>query len=521
MLILFVAFFTNAIAEDWPMGSYDFSGSRHQPESSFTKRTVSSAYVKWFRPNPAAVLCQPVIVDDYAYYGDATGAYFAINISTGTDIWTTQLSGLVSNGAFVRGNKLYVCTIFGYCYCKNRFTGINNWVAPQPNAVWSTPLLIGDILYVSLNPSEDTVTEEYLREHCCQKRASLRLLNAHTGVNITETFWIPPATFINVTVPLPNVYDGLGSNTTFRYGPSGASTWGDLAYSPELGLIFAATGQANSPNASGLAPHGVDSMIAFRLDGSIKWIKSVRELRNNDINDIYNSGLYFNPLKPIDMDLGNGPMVYKTKIRGHTRTVVATGDKQGNWYIFDAETGDVLNGNGYEALLPGPPVAGSSGGFNLQSAYFKQGSKVRCIGNLVSSFNLKTCSTSGGTESECVRYDWDGNYSSSIVSMKDDGSGEHKRYSKTKTHFLGGIAITNKMVVVRDAFNKKLVFLDATKLNKVIHTVDLSAHLTGRDFGANIAIGGGDEDLNRKDVILVGTGYGATSGHGLIGIGLP
>lgn len=38
-----------------------------------------------------------------------------------------------------------------------------------------------------------------------------------------------------------------------------------------------------------------------------------------------------------------------------------------------------------------------------------------------------------------------------------------------------------------------------TKLDEVIHTVDRCAHLTGRnvDFGANIAVSGGDLDWDR------------------------
>lgn len=228
-------------ADDWPMSSLDYSGSRHQKDSTFRKNNVGFMVEKWFRPNPIYVLNQPIIVDDYVYYGDFTGAYAGVNITNGGTIWSVSLIGPVSNGAFVSGDYMYVCTIAGFCYKLNRFTGSTIWVSGQPNPVWSTPLLIGDKLYVSSNPSEDTVSEIQLRTTCCQKRASLRVLDEATGTLITETFWIPNSSFINVTVPLPNVYDGLGSNTTFQYGPSGAATWGDLTYNPELGLIFAAT----------------------------------------------------------------------------------------------------------------------------------------------------------------------------------------------------------------------------------------------------------------------------------------
>lgn len=222
------------------------------------------------------------------------------------------------------------------------------------------------------------------------------------------------------------------------------------------------------------------------------------------------------------MDIGNGPMIYKTKIDSKTRWVVATGDKQGNWYVFDAKTGVVLNGLGLECLLPGPPVATSSGGFNLQSAFFKHKGSVRSIGNLLSSYNLQICNTSGGVQSQCVRYDFAGNYSAHIVAISGDGLTEIDRFTRNGTHFLGGLVIANKMVFVRDAFNKKLLVLDATDLNNILHEHDLSAHLSGGDLGAFMALGGGNHHKKRDDIILVGTGiFGSATGNGMIALGLP
>ena len=512
LILLLVSF---AIA-DWQMGGLDYTNNRNQKDSSLTKCNIKFLTQKWFHQNPIYVLNQPTIIDDYVYFGDfnSTNNFMAVNASTGLDIWRVTLAGPVAGGALVDEDELYVCTIGGLCYNLNRYTGSIKWVKVLSNPVWVSPLKIKNILYVSANPGEDTIDESYMRTKCCVKRGSFVLLNVSNGALINETPLIPEATFINVTVALPNVYDGLGKNTTFPYGPSGAAAWGDMAYSEKFELIYMCNGQANSPNASGLAPRGVDSCFAFNLRGEIVWQTSVRELRNNDINDIYNSAMFFDPMHPTDMDVGNGPMLYKTKVNGKKTWVIGTGDKQGNWYVFDAKTGKVINGDGYETLLPGPPRAAANGGFNLQSAGGKVKGVWKSFGNLLSTYSSQICDTTGGPVSQCLKFDRAGNFSAHIVAMSGDGKTELDRFTKNNTLFLGGIVLSNNMVFVRDAVFKKLLVLDAENLNNILLEYDLSAHLSGGDLGAHMAIS--------DDTVYIGTGiYGSPTHNGLIALSLP
>lgn len=519
-IVLFLILLSTSIADDWLTGGVNHDNTRHQEDDILNKHNIDRLTVKWFRRTGLYCFNQPTSIDDYLYFGEfAASTFLAINTTNNATIWSVSLAGPVAGGTTISGSDLFVCTIGGACYRLNRFTGATIWVRFLGAAVWSTPLNVGNRLIVGLNPGEESsVTYPYLQTSCCQTRGSIMYLNSTDGTTLNQTFTIPAATFINVTLPVPNVYQGLNSTTTFLFGPSGAATWGDFAYSDELDLIFVCTGQAYSPNASGLIPKGVDSCFALDLLGNIRWETSVREARGNDINDIWNIALYWDPKNPTDVDIGSGPMFYKLTgadkdhTKPKTKYVIATGDKRGIWYTFDAETGSIYNGIGYDAL-PGVPYPTSSGGFNLGTTGGKLNGVWRSFGNLLSTYSSQICNNSGNLAAQCVRNDFAGNYSAHVVAMSGNGFTELDRFTRNNTLFFGGFALCNKMLFVRDALNKKLLVLDAENLNDILLELDLSAYMPGVDFGASIMIANGR--------VFLGTGiFGSPFLNGMIALEL-
>lgn len=518
--VLFAILLFLATADDWLMGGLDYSNTRSQEDDTITKDNVANLTVKWFRRTGLFTLNQPTGVDDWLYVGEfAGGAFYGLNATTGSTVWVKNLIGPVTGGAFIDGSNLFVATIAGFSYKLDRFTGVIVWMRYMGSPVWSSPLKIGDQVIFGLNPGEESsVTLQYLQTSCCHTSGSVVSLNETDGTVLWTRSLLPPASFINVTLPLPNIFGGLNSSTTFPYGPSGAAMWGDFSYSQQTGYIYLATGQAYSPDASGGIPSGVDSIFALRLDGTIAWQRSVRELRDNDINDVWISPLYWDPSNPTDMDIGNGPMLYKItgldKGSGSTRTVVATGDKRGIWYVLDAYDGTPLNGQGNVALgtYPGPSA---SGGFNLQSCGAKVKGRWRSFGNLAATYSTQICSNVGSFPTECVKFDYAGNLTSSIVAFNADGTEIVDRFTRNNTLFFGSlVCINNEMVAVRDSFHKSVLFLDANNLNNVLREVNLSSYLSGRDYGGNMALINGQ--------LYVPTGlYGSFTMNGWIAIGLP
>lgn len=505
--------------DDWLMGGLNHHGTRNQEDDILNKNNIKDLTVKWFRKTGLYTFNQPVCKDDYVCFGEfAGGLFMCVNATTNSTIWSSPLIGPVAGGAVIKGNKIYICTIGGFCYRKLLHNGSTLWTRQMPNPVWSSPLIVGNQMIVATNPGEESVVDfAYMKSHCCTKRGSIHYMNILTGVDtIPPIYQIPPSADINVTLPFANVYEGLNSTTTFLYGPSGGAPWGDFAYSQELDLIFICTGQAYSPNGLGKIPSGVDACFAYDMCGNLEWSTSVRELRGNDILDVWNSALYWDPKNPTDVDIGTGPMFYKltgTDRRGKSKFAIAAGDKRGIWYVFDAETGKCLNDQGYDSL-PGIPYPSSNGGYNLQSAGGKLKGKWRSYGNLLSTYSSQICNNSGSTDAECVIFNYAGNFSAHIVVMNGRGTHELDRFTRNSTHFLGGLVLVNKMLFVRDAFNKKLLVLDALNINNVLLELNLSAYLSGLDLGASIMVANGQ--------VYLGTGiFGSPSLNGLIALGLP
>ncbi|CAK7994736.1 PQQ-binding beta-propeller repeat protein [uncultured virus] len=514
-----IIFCHTVLADDWLMGGLNHHGTRNQEDDILNKHNIKDLGVKWFKRTGLYTFNQPVSKGGYVCFGEFAGGIFqCVNATTNLTIWSTPLIGPVAGAAVIDGDKLIVCTIAGFCYRKFLENGTTFWTRQMPNPVWSSPLVVGNQVIIATNPGEESgVNFAYMTTQCCSKRGSIHYLNIETGLdNITPVYQIPVASFINVTLPIPNVYQGLNSTTTFLYGPSGGAPWGDFAYSPELNLIYVCTGQAYSPNASGMIPSGVDACFCYDLSGNLIWSESVRELRGNDILDIWNSALWWDPKNPTDVDIGTGPMFYKLtglERRGRTKYAIAVGDKRGIWYVFDAETGNCLNHQGYNSL-PGVPYPSSNGGYNLQSAGGKFNGRWRSYGNLLSTYSSQICNNSGNTNAECVVFNYAGNFSAHIVAMNGLGTQELDRFTRNETHFLGGLVLLDEMLFVRDAFHKKLLVLDALDLNHILLELDLSAYLSGVDLGASMMIANGQ--------VYLGTGiFGSLTTNGLLALGLP
>jgi hypothetical protein len=495
----------------------DFHNTRNQEDDILNKHNIKNLQVEFFSRTGLYEFNQAVKVGDYLCYGEFSPSVFrCVNATTNVTIWSATLVGPVANGAAIKNGKIAIGTLAGFVYFKFLGNGSTIWSRVLPNPIWASPLIIGNQVVFAANPGEESsVTYAYLNTSCCVKRGTVHYLDIQTGVdNIPPIYLIPNATFINVTLPIPNVYQGLGSNTTFLYGPSGAAVWGDMAYSHELDLLFFCTGQGYSPNASGLIPHGVDTVFAYDMSGNQVWSTSVRELRGNDVNDIWNIALYWDPKNPTDVDAVS-PIFYRLKgldRRGTAKYALFVPDKKGIGYILDAETGAPLNGAGTN-FLPGVPYPSSNGGFNVGSAGGRFNGRWRTFGNLLSTYSSQICNNSGNTNAQCVQFNYAGNFSAHIVSIDAQGV-EVDRFTRNETHFLGGLVLIDDMLFVRDAFHKKLLVLDALDLNHVLLELDLSAYLSGIDLGASMMVSDGR--------VYVGTGiFSNPALTGLITLSLP
>ena len=526
MLLLFLLL-SFALTCDWPMASLNEAGIRDQQDYKIRRQTLSQLEYKTTFPTTNFVTAQPLVEKGIVYDGDYGGkAYFWH--TNGTLKCSVQLVGSIINGMALDNKHVYVGTWGNstdnahiYALDKRNCNIVWDRYGPEYTAAldqfYTAPLRINNQLIVAYNPSEESSTlasENYTRNVCCVTRGHLLSLDPKNG-NIQWRFDVlPPAKQINVTLNIANVY--TGNTTRYTNGPSGGGIWNThLVYSKDLGLVLFSTGQAYSPNASGLAASGTETIFALKArTGKEVWRRPVRELQTGAdfVNDVWTSVNPLNPYAPRDLDLGNGLALYKTRVPGKSghRWVVATGDKRGIWYVLEAETGKMVNHKGYNAL-PTLPSVTLMGGFNLQSATGKINGKWVNFGVLRASKNNVTCIAGAAPGyTSCTALDTPSQIAH-IVAISADGTQELGRFTR-QSNFLGGILVVNEIVVIRDIQNRALVFLDGRNVSKVLHEIDLSAHLTPYDYGSSIALSNGN--------LYFGSGLFTGATKGIIKVGI-
>ncbi|MBI1969562.1 PQQ-binding-like beta-propeller repeat protein, partial [Candidatus Woesearchaeota archaeon] len=111
---------------DWPMFKYNPSrvGSTEEfgPTGNATQWTISG---KW-------PMTSPVILDDYLYFGSGYNRTYALNATTGTEIWTFQTGGIVMSTPAVADGRVYFGSNDGHLYAVDARTGAFVWKYPFP-----------------------------------------------------------------------------------------------------------------------------------------------------------------------------------------------------------------------------------------------------------------------------------------------------------------------------------------------------------------------------------------------------
>jgi hypothetical protein len=504
MLLLLSLIILSQASWDWTLPGFDEVGSHNPTDPYITKDNIYNLSVKWTGQVPLWGFNQPSVVDEYVYVGDygdfsGDGHFFAFNLTTGSQFWNKSIVGFVVGGSIVSGDNLYFCTIAAYCYNVNRFTGATNWLISSGAVnVWGSPLKIGNTLIIPNDPGAGAyISEEQFLTTCCSGSGSVVAVKANDGTSLWSYNTLEySSSLINLTVPIPNVYQGLNNTSTIQYGPSGGGVWGYPIYSEDLGWVFACSGDGYTPMSNGHADPGVDSCFALDITtGQEKWHKSARLLRN-DFDDWWNQALYFDPTAygRRDADVLT-PMLYKlhkADTHGHKQSVIAFGDKSGVWYVWDAVTGNPVNDLGLETITNPGTTMTQIGGFNIGPAFTKVQGEIVTFAASLTTRRIGPC-----TGSDCTSLDYaSGTMQAHLYAFNDNGSEILGHFERNNTLFTGGIAITNHMLFVLDQYNKSLLIFDVTLKSGILRSpmkeIDLSSYMEGvGSLGSSITIANG------------------------------
>lgn len=348
-------------SEWWTAGGNRQNTRYQQSEHTITVSNVGTLTPKWVFTTGGDVSATPAVDADTVYFPDWSGNLYAVNKLTGVEKWHVSLptiTGVPFDKAratpAVTDDKVIIGTQGsilapggapgGKLLAFNKFTGAFLWsttLDTHPAAIITQSATVFDgRVYVGVASQEEALAA-FVPGYVLSFRGSMLSLDLNSGAILWKTYTAPE-------------------------GYTGNAVWGSSpAIDTQRGQVYIATGNNYSVpqavldcvTAAGSDPDAVaaclpaddhfDSIMALNmLTGQIKW--STRAIPYDawtvDCIPFFGDGdLCPVPAGP-DYDFGQAPALFTVKAggKGKTMDVVGAGQKSGQYWALNPDTGGVL-----------------------------------------------------------------------------------------------------------------------------------------------------------------------------------
>jgi outer membrane protein assembly factor BamB len=131
---------------NWPMFGFTAEGNRYNSyETGIGASNVSSLTGLWSLVLRAYSIAPPVVYNGVLYTGSQNGNEYALNATTGAEVWTVAMGSEVLDSSVAANGVVYVAT-GGTLHALNASTGAQLWT-------WAgaccTPVVSGEVVYIS------------------------------------------------------------------------------------------------------------------------------------------------------------------------------------------------------------------------------------------------------------------------------------------------------------------------------------------------------------------------------------
>ncbi len=353
-----------AAPSDWWMYHGDPQHTGHATGSAITTANVGTLAVLHELDLDGPVLSVPAIVGGFVYVGVANshavpasngGSFYKIALDSGEIVarfeWRTPLGQRDSHGfcgmgctPAVTGGRVFFSAFDGKVYCLSAEDLAEQWVLDlryadlamnqpvtnvggdgvyPPAAGWSSPVVVGDKVYVGIGEGENPFLYSFVY---CLEAATGRV----AWIFCTNQYETGVPNEVN-HLPAHVLKDGVPPGfTKVDKVPItlGCSVWSSIAYDDATGRLFCATGNA-VPDGPLPSPGWSNGVLALdAASGGFRGFWQVPAYSNYRPSDF-------------DVDVGGSPMVF-----GST---VAVACKNGGFFLLDAPT---LTLTGWRQMLP-------------------------------------------------------------------------------------------------------------------------------------------------------------------------
>ena len=343
----------------WTSAGQDLGNTRSQStEHRISVDNVAQLAVKWAFTTQGDVSATPAVDASNVYAPDWAGNLYAIDKATGQQVWATKIadaSGVPGDKAratpVVADGKVIVGTQGpfgggGKMLAFDKDTGELLWSTVLDNhfaaIVTQSATVHAGRVYIGVASLEEAMASFIPGYPCCSFRGSMLALDLDTGAIIWKTFMVPN-------------------------GYPGGAVWGSSpAVDARRGQVYIATGNnydipesalacialaGNDPVAQRAciaAGNHIDSILALDLKtGAIRWATAALPFDAWTVQCIFgifpeNAPNCPEPAGP-DYDFGQAPALFTAKSPGNgkPRDVVGAGQKSGQYWALDPDTGAV------------------------------------------------------------------------------------------------------------------------------------------------------------------------------------
>jgi len=294
--------------DGWPFYGHDPQGTKATVASDLSSETVGTLAPLWEVQVGGAVSATPVIAGGVVYIGSYDGSLDAIDLHTGEVRWSYETGAAVqepnlqiplgiTGSAAMAADVVYIGDAAATVHAIDVESGEARWstlVDDQPEAsIWSSPVVMDHVVYVGVASIAKEVGF----------RGSVVALDAVSGDLLWQTFMVPE-------------------------GADGAGVFSVPAVDEERGVLYVGTQNAYTENP---APYGNPvSIVAL-------------DMRSGDVVWVFHAPEDTGTTAPTDdVAFSASPNLFSLDIDGVQRDLLGQGQKSGQYWVLDRETGEVV-----------------------------------------------------------------------------------------------------------------------------------------------------------------------------------
>lgn len=364
----------------WPSAGGTQANTRNQTSGNkITPSTVGGLEVKWSFTTGGDVSATPSVDGDTVYFPDWSGNLYAVDKETGAQRWRSSIAAATGtpgdkarNTPAIADGKVVVGTQGLGAGAKviafDKTTGATSWTTTldsHPAAIVTQSATIkGDTVYIGTASQEELLAAVVAGYPCCSFRGALYAVDLYTGAIKWKTSMAPPGFSGNavwgsspaVDTKRSQVYVATGNNYSVP--------------DEVLDCVDAAGDDPAAQQACLPADNHFDSVLALDMKtGAVKWATRALGFDAWTVDCFPFLGDGSNCPDPAgpDFDFGQAPALFSvsTGSGGKTADVVGAGQKSGQYWAIDPDSGSVI-----WVTQAGP--GGTAGGLQWGSAVDSQ-----------------------------------------------------------------------------------------------------------------------------------------------------